>query len=77
MYCHFSMNGFTQMEVRKCIMQDDSICMLAGCMASICQHMYTRPANPDTVTPVRLAIKTCEKTCKKFVSNVSRHDDAD
>ena len=36
-----------------------------------------RPANPDTVTPVRLALQTCEKTCKKFASNVSRHDNAD
>ena len=39
--------------------------------------MTVRPANPDTVTPVRLAIQTCEKTCKKFASNVSRHDNAD
>ena len=38
---------------------------------------YIRPANPYTVTPVRLAIQTCEKTCKKFALNVSRHDNAD
>ena len=38
---------------------------------------YGRPANPDTGTPVRLAIQTCEKTCKKFASNVSPHDNAD
>ena len=37
----------------------------------------TTPANPDTVTPVRLAIQTCEKTCKKFALNVLRHDNAD
>ena len=38
---------------------------------------YTRPANPDMATPVSMAIKTCEKTCKKFASQVSRHDNAD
>ena len=36
-----------------------------------------RPANPDTTTPVSMALKTCEKTCKKLASQVSRHDNAD
>ena len=40
-------------------------------------HIGMKPANPDTTTPVSMVLKTCEKICKKFASQVSRHDNAD